>query len=228
MIQFNLLPDVKLHYIKAERQKRLVLSIATILSIASIAVLVILIMVVLVFQAKTISDLGKDIDAAAQSMREIEDIDKILTVQSQLASLPSLHDEKVVSTRTFTFVSEVTPTTVSISSITIDHAMQSIEISGAAPTLKDVNTFADSLKFTTYQKNNEESTAAAFTNVVLSSITRQEDGAKYTFTMNYDPAIYDSAAEINLTVPNIISNQLGAQRPQALFQPETDPEVGME
>lgn len=218
MIQFNLLPDVKLHYIKAERQKKLVISIATIAIVTSIALLVILILIVNVMQAKNIADLGNDIENAAQELREIEDIDRVLTVQSQLKALPELHDRKVVSTRTFDYIAQITPSTVSISSIIINYEAQSIEISGIAPSLKDVNSFADSLKFTTYKTSEEGESAAAFANIVLSDISRDEEEAEYTLLLNYDPAIFSSASNVTLTVPSIISNQPGVERPEPLFQ----------
>ncbi|HEY1063867.1 MAG TPA: hypothetical protein VGE30_01055, partial [Candidatus Saccharimonadales bacterium] len=111
MIQFNLLPDVKLEYMKAERTKRMVIAISTVVTIVSIAILVVLLLVVLVFQKKYMSDLSSDITGYSNDLKATPDLDKILTVQNQLDSLTGLHEKKPDTTRVFTYIEEVTPPT---------------------------------------------------------------------------------------------------------------------
>jgi hypothetical protein len=53
MIQFNLLPDIKMQYIKARRQQHLVILVSMIAIIASLAVLVLLIVTTDVVQKAT-------------------------------------------------------------------------------------------------------------------------------------------------------------------------------
>ena len=50
MIQFNLLPDVKLAYIRAERQKRIIAVASTVAIIASLVVLAFLVTTVKLIQ----------------------------------------------------------------------------------------------------------------------------------------------------------------------------------
>jgi len=101
MIQFNLLPDIKQQYIKAERQKHLIVFISTVASIAAIALLVVLILIVDVWQKKSISDLNGDIKNNTSQLSSTQDLNKILTVQNQLNSLGPLHDKKAVAGRLF-------------------------------------------------------------------------------------------------------------------------------
>ena len=61
MLQFNLLPDVKKEYIKAKRQKRLIVSISTISAAVSIGIVVVLLSIVQFVQKKNINDLTNDI-----------------------------------------------------------------------------------------------------------------------------------------------------------------------
>src|SRR5687768_790771 len=99
MIQFNLLPDIKIQYLKAKRQKHMVMLGAVAAIIVSLAVFIVLITVVYGLQKKNLSDLNTDIKTASEELRDTKDLTKILTVQNQLKALPALHDQKVVSTR---------------------------------------------------------------------------------------------------------------------------------
>jgi Tfp pilus assembly protein PilN len=228
MIQFNLLPDVKLHYIKAERQKRLVIAISTIVIISCLVLLVLLVLIVNVAQRKHINALGDDMTTAVSELREIQDLDKILTVQSQLNSIDGLHDQKVVTSRLAGFISGFTPNDVTISSFKIDYTANTIEIAGSAPTLQAVNRFADSLKYTTYIQDGANKDArelpAVFANVVLTTVTRQKENASYVFNMSFDPKIFSGDSKIQLRVLNNNS----AERPQPLFQVATEEQAAAE
>ncbi|MGF7229200.1 MAG: hypothetical protein ACQR33_04410, partial [Candidatus Saccharibacteria bacterium] len=97
MIQFNLLPDIKQQFLKAQRQKHLVVFIATIASVATVALFVVMLLIAQVWQKKSISDLNSDIKKYSNQLSGTSDINKILTVQNQLKSLTALHDKKAVA-----------------------------------------------------------------------------------------------------------------------------------
>jgi hypothetical protein len=61
MIQFNLLPDVKQAFIKAQRLKRMVIVISVIVASASIFITLVLFMVVNVYQKVQIDKLSEQI-----------------------------------------------------------------------------------------------------------------------------------------------------------------------
>lgn len=219
MVQFNLLPDVKIQYLKAKRQEHLVILISTIATIAGIMLVVLLLSTVYVVQKKNLSDLNRDIKTNSDQLKSTQSLNKILTVQNQLKSLPALHDKKPVATRMATFLSQITPSAVSISKLTIDYSLHTIIINGNTDTLDTVNTFADTLKFTTYTvKKSGVSGQHAFSKVVLTNFSRDKKGATYTLTTSFDPVIFSEASDVSLTVPNIISTRSAVEQPTALFQ----------
>src|SRR6056297_437977 len=143
MIQFNLLPDVKKEYIKARRTKRLIMTSSLVASAASIGVVFLLFLTVQVAQKGNISDLTDDIQSELNSLQSTEDLDQMLTVQNQLNTLPGLHQQKPETSRLFGYLTQVTPEDVTISTLSLDMAANSMKITGRADSLATVNEFAD-------------------------------------------------------------------------------------
>ena len=216
MIQFNLLPDIKLQYIKARRQKRLVVLSSTIASIAVVTIFVFLIVVVDVLQKKNLNDLNRDISNNSKQLEGTANLNQILTVQNQLNSLTSLHDQKPVSSRLFTFLPLVTPSQITISRLNADFTQNTLTISGDADSIYTINKYVDTLKFTTYQVSGSSTSKNAFTNVVLSSFGRDNTKATYTITLDFDPTIFSERSDVKLTVPQIITTRSVLDLP--LFQ----------
>ena len=156
MIQLNLLPDVKLEYLKTERTKRKIILISSSFAGAALVILAMLFVVVSVLQKQHLSSLNKDIKTYSQKLSDTTDLNKILTIQNQLESLPGMHDQKVVASRLFSYMSQVTPNQASIASLKIDFATSTISFNGAADSLETVNKFTDTLKFTDYKTADEK------------------------------------------------------------------------
>lgn len=225
MIQFNLLPDVKLEYIKAEREKKLVISVSLIVSAVSIAVLVLLISAG-ALQKKHLSDLSKDIKTEASNLQNKPDINTILTVQNQLESLTTLHNTKPAASRLFSYLNNVTPSNVTINSLAIDFNQYTITISGTSDSISSVNKYVDTLKLTTYTTSDSSAAKPAFSNVVLSSFgvssvsKDASQAANFSISLSYDKNIFDITQTINLSVPNITTHaQL--QTPTDLFKAQS-------
>ncbi len=226
MIQLNLLPDVKLEFIKTQRTQRLAFSIAFIASAAAIALLVLL-LILTGLQKKHLSDLNQDITAQTNKLKQTAQIDKILTVQNQLESLTALHSQKPATSRLFSYLNQVTPAQVDINNLTADFTTQTVTITGTADALSSVNKYVDTLKFTTYTTKDVSTAKPAFSNVVLTSFglagastngtQSNAHPASYTITLNYDPAIFDITQEVALSVPNLISTRSETQ-PTDLFK----------
>lgn len=213
MIQFNLLPDVKLEYLKARRTKQLVFVVAFILSAAALAVLILVFVTVKIVQQKSLSDADEDITKYSNQLKAIPDIDKILTVQNQLNTLTVLHDDKAVSSRTFSFIRQLTPSTVTLSTLTIDYTANTVTLGGSASALDQVNVYIDTLKQTTFSDSKTKTEVKAFSDVVLSQFGRGDKGATFSLTFIFKPEIFDSADNISLAVPNIVTSP-----EQLLFQ----------
>lgn len=225
MIQFNLLPDVKLEHIKAMRRKRVVTVVASSLMAASLTLMVLLFMVVNVVQKKHINNLTADINKSVKNLQGTEDLNKILTIQNQLTKLPELHNQKPVASRLFAYITSITPIEVSVSKFDIDFTAMTITMSGSANNLTSVNKFVDTLKFTNYNLLDEQgqpvagqAETRAFSKVVLSSFGRTEADASYTVNFSYDPVIFDSSKTVKLAVPNTITTRSETEKP--LFQGE--------
>lgn len=218
MIQFNLLPDVKLEYVKAQRTKRLVMSFAVIATVSSFVLFLLLFIAVHGVQKKGMGDLDSDIKKYSNELKAIPDLDKILTIQNQVGSLDGLHDNKVVASRIFGLVQQTTPADVTISDYGIDFTADTMTISGGAPSLDKVNTYVDTLKFATFTKDGA-SDAKAFSNVVLSQFGRSDVGTTYSVTLSYDPALFSSEQEIRLVIPRgTVTTRSVVEQPAALFQ----------
>jgi len=217
MIQFNLLPDVKLEYVKAQRTKHTVITSALMAAGSAFVIFLLLFLVVNVVQSKSIRDLDSDITTYSNKLKNTPDLAKILTIQSQLAALPGLHSEKPAASRTFQFLQQLTPVDVTISELTIDYTANTISINGQSKSLDKVNTLVDTLKFTTYTEGstNDEK---AFSDVVLSEFTKTATTTTYGVTASFKPVIFDNAVSPRLIVPQLKSTRSVIEQPTELFK----------
>lgn len=223
MIQFNLLPEIKQHYIKANRVKHLVLLGSAVVGGIALSILAILFLVVGVLQKQHLDDLSKDIKTYSTQLQKTSDLNKILTIQNQLKSLPDLHSKKVVASRLFNYLSQLTPIQATIATINIDFATNTITLGGSADSLGTVNKFVDTLKFTTYKVKDTNTTPPAFSKVVLTSFGRTDTSASYQISTFFDPVIFDGASDVTLAVPHIISTRSETEKPTELFKPTDNP-----
>lgn len=227
MIQFNLLPDIKLEYIRAKRAKRTVLLVASIVSGIAVAVFVFLFLTVNVFQKQHIEDLTADIEEQVAVLDDTPNLDEILTIQNQLNSLTPLHEEKPVATRLATYLPQLVPQMASISELNINFSESTMKFDGSADSLVTVNKFADTLKFTQYSLGEDK--VDAFSEVVMSDFSRSSEEVSYTITLKFDPNIFDSANEVTLTVPQIISTRSQTEKPsENLFKEQAAPQEGVQ
>jgi Tfp pilus assembly protein PilN len=219
MIQLNLLPDVKTKYIKAEASKKRIIFISILVSGISVGVILILGSYVYLGQKYQLSSLDKKIKTNSQKLKDINGLDKILTIQNQLNSLPSLHDQKPVTSRLFAYLPQITPNDVQISSLDLQYEDSTIQIVGVAKTLEAVNKFVDTLKFTEYNTDQNKTNKTAFSKVVLASFGVTDKEITYTIDMNFDTAIFSSdAKKVTFVIPKITSTRSQVEQPDALFK----------
>jgi len=155
-----------------------------------------------VVQKKSLSDLDADISKYSKQLKDTKDLDKILTVQNQLTTLTGLHNDKPVTSRLFTYVSELTPSQARLNLLTIDFASNTMTIGGEAPSLDTVSVYTDTLKGTTYSAKGITDSPNAFSDVVLTAFARTQAGATFTITCSFKPDIFDSQySNLKLKVP---------------------------
>jgi hypothetical protein len=228
MIQFNLLPDVKIEYIKAQKMRQTVLSVAIIGTIASMAIFTVS-LAANQFEHKHMKDLSRDITSETTQLKKVPQINNILTVQNQLGSLPALHDGKPAVSRLFDYLNQLTPEVISLSNYTSDFTAYTVTIIGTSDTLSSVNKYVDTLKFTTYTTDKNSTKTPAFSNVVLTSFglsTGTDPKVKtttssFTISLAYDPNIFDNKLKVTLNVPSLITTRSEVDKPKAgnaLFQ----------
>ncbi len=241
MIQFNLLPDVKLDYIKARRTKHTVVVLSSVISGSIFGLLVLMFMVVNVAQKQHLNSLNEDIATSKKTLQEVPELAKILTIQNQLNSLTGLHEQKPVVSRTFGYIQQITPAKASMATVTINFAEKTMKIEGAADSLATVNTFVDTLKFTTFTATPSAegsqpvaNNARAFSEVVLADFAVAAAGATqdpnrlatYNITLKYDPLIFSDANAVKLTVSSRVTTRSETEKPGAIFQTNSQTEAG--
>lgn len=169
MVQFNLLPDIKLEFVKARRMKYLMTMLSFVTGCASIAIFLFAFFFVNVVQKDTLRDIQKDIDKNRLDLRSIPNLSKILTVQNQLGALTALHESKPVSSRIFGYLSQLTPAQVNLDKLTVEFSEAGkMTIGGTAPNLDSVYVYTDTLKATRYRVTdyvNREKTSDICVNV---------------------------------------------------------------
>lgn len=224
MIQFNLLPDVKQQYIKAKRQKHTVIVVSLLMAASSLFIFTMLFLTVNIFQKAHLRNLDDDIQASTKTLNGVPDLNKVLTIQNQLSSLPGLHDKKPVTSRLFGYMSQITPANVTIGNLSLNYAEETITITGQADSLSTVNKFVDTIKFTSYKIGEEDQQEKPFSEVVLGTFARDETEATYTINFKFKAAIFDSSNDAKLVIPKIISTRSETEKPGDLFKELPKPE----
>ena len=221
MIQFNLLPDVKLEYVRVQRLKHTVISGAVLAASGAFAIFLLLFVTVNVVQRQALSAKSNDIKKYSAELKNTPDLNKILTIQNQLAALPGLHAQKPATSRLFSFIQQITPQNVLLTDFADDYVANTMVITGQTTSLDRVNTFVDTLKYTKYA-DKTTTDGKAFTSVVLSQFARSSTATNYTITATYVPALFDNASPaVALTVPFVISTQSVTDQPVTIFQKAT-------
>ena len=221
MVQFNLLPDVKIDYMKASRTKRIVILAAIGLSALALFIFILLFLIVNVFQKQYLNDLNSDIKSKTSQLQSVNDLDKVLTVQNQLSDLTKLHESKPEASRLYDYLIKLTPNDAKISSVTVDFTGNTMQLGGTATNIETVNKFVDTLKFTDYKQGTTQK--KAFSAVVLTSFSLGKgtgtvaEKSSYSIDLKFDPIIFDGTKSVELITPNIISTRSVTEKPSELF-----------
>lgn len=225
MIQFNLLPDVKVEYLKTKRLKRVITIVAVAVIAVCSVILISLFSIVLGVQPRMLSNLDKSIKGVANDIKSTQDINKVLTIQNQLTQIDALHDGKPRIERLFTYITQITPRNVSVESFDVDLLASKIEVKGQALSIEEMNKYIDTLKFTTINYgDNTTPEKKAFPKVVLNSYSINAKGAGFGVSLTYEPDIFKSdKTNLKLVVPKITSTRSETERPTDLFKTNLTP-----
>lgn len=233
MIQFNLLPDVKIEYMRTRRMKR-ILYVGAIMSVVISVLMIVLTFSMAAVQKNHVNNLDKDISSLETEINSIGDLNKILTVQNQLDTLPGLYDTRPAVDRLPVYINQVTPADADISRLNLDFSTLAIELEGVANNLETVNKFVDALKFTTYTVSVDDQEASeqeepAFSDVVLIDFGKdeQEGFSTFTITMMFNAVIFDDTQKVTLKVPSKVTTRSELEAPEeGLFTEQPEEEEG--
>lgn len=218
MTQFNLLPDIKMEYLRAERIRRIVISVSVILSVASL-LLVGFLFSLTRLQKISINSLATDISKQGGLMSNQTNLNDILTIQNQINTLTTLHQQEPAVANLAGYLNELIPVKANISSLTADFNANTIVLTGNADSLATINQLVDSLKFATYSVQGSAGTKNAFSSVVLSSFGITSQGASYTINFNFDPTLFNITDKVKLIVPSKVTTRSQLDQPTILFKP---------
>lgn len=220
MISLNLLPDVKLEYIRTQRTKARVISIAILVTIISIGLVVLV--AGWVYGAQTIQKnvLTGQIKDRNKELQALPDIDKYLTIQNQLSHLSQLHAGKNDFSRLLDFLPKLTPAdtrAVSLTSLDVKNGELGnvITMQGEAKDYTALNTFRDTLLNAqlVYTVEGVKQEEKLFETVVVSSSSLDSGtgGARvvsFTIDTTYNPtAFVVSTKSAAVQVPNISTTE---------------------
>lgn len=155
MIEINLIPDVKLELLKANRQRRTVISASVLLAVVSLGVVTLL-----AFYAYGVQSIAEgladgSIKSESEKLEKVEDLAKTLTIQKQLSTLSSQHDDKLVASRLFDILDTTIPTgdnVVAISQLALDREENMISLEVEAKNgYEALEVFKKTIQQTTFQ-----------------------------------------------------------------------------
>lgn len=134
MIEINLIPDVKQEMIRAQKMRNTAISLSIVVALAAGAV-VALLSILVGFQALRENLARAEIKKQFSTLQSTEDIEKALTIQSQLSAISAINDKKTVNSRLFDVVATINPPApndIKYSTIKLDPATKTLIIEGTA------------------------------------------------------------------------------------------------
>lgn len=231
MIEINLIPDVKLELIKAQKVRSTVITGAIIVGIASVSVVALLGAYVFGVQAVRNSyDDGK-IREGSEKLSSVKDLSKMLTIQNQLNQIQGLNDGKKIDSRIFDVLVAIIPpepNNIDFSDLTINASESTIVINGqASKSYAALETFKKTIsgaKIKYTDANNTKQEVPLVSEVSATDTSYGEDSSgqkvlKFKIKMKYDEALFSPLSK-NLRISiankgNVTDSYLGL--PKSLF-----------
>lgn len=221
MVQLNLLPDVKLQYIKAKHTKRFVVLVSSLVIVVSLSLLIIMLGFVYGVQKKHSNDLEHDIEKGIATIKSTPEIDKILTIQNQLQVVNTKHEEKPAAIRVLPYIAQMLPAGAKLTQLSTDFTGGTMNISGTTASINDTNKLVDTLKFAEYRTKkddpNQEQTGKAFSEVVVVSYGADKTTSTFSINMKFDPILFKNTETVELSVPSIVSTRSNTEKPNIEF-----------
>ncbi len=212
MIEINLIPDVKQEMIRAQKVRNTAIGFS-IMSAVVAGGLVTLLALLVGAQTLRESLSRSDINKQFAKLQGTEDIEKALTVQSQLTSISALNKKKTIDSRLFDIVAAINPPapdSIKYSSIRLDPTTKTLSIEGtAASGYSATDTFRKLILNTKVEGMGDGQTKSAplTDNVAISDASYGEgsDGTRvlsFTLSFVYPDGLFDNTLqEVRIVTP---------------------------
>ena len=240
MIEINLIPDVKQEFIHAQRLRAKVISGSILGMLAAVALIVIL---GALLGAEAVRNVVADssITSEYKKMQANADLKDVVTIQNQLANIPSLDQNKTMSSRLFDALSAINPqapNSVKMTNVVLDPTAKTISIEGTAA---NSYTATDALKKTilnatiSYTKASATSTTPLTSDVTLGETSYGEDSTgnkvlRFKMTFTYPDQLFSNqVTNVSVVTPTgtIDVTDSKTRVPDSLFtSPATDVQSG--
>ncbi len=208
MIQINLIPDVKQEFIRAQKMRNVVITGAILACGAAVAILVLL---TAVYSGERIREniaRGKIADRYKE-LKQIDNLDNVLTIQNQMSKISSIHAKKTIDSRLFDLLAAVNPPApndVKISTASIDPENKVLTIEGTATNaFAATETFRKTIlntKLETPGDSGQANKQVALTNEVLLGDTSFGEGAdggrvlRFSLKFTYPDGLFDNTMKL--------------------------------
>lgn len=232
MIQVNLIPDSKIDMIRSRMMRFRIISICIVTSIVSLSLVVLLAIYTYGGQALADTRLNDQIKSESEKINSVKDINKLLTIQNQLATIPKIEKTKNMNSRIFdlvTVIKKASGGVVSFSNIAVDTEKSNLQMSGQVPGYSSYEIFIKTLQ-NTYVQYTENKDSKDFkkkilaSNLIFSQITYGQSAfgvnvLTFNFSLTYakelfDPTVYNVSTTVDKS-GNVTDSYLGL--PTSLF-----------
>ncbi|MFZ1258030.1 MAG: hypothetical protein WAQ25_01010 [Candidatus Saccharimonas sp.] len=230
MIEINLIPDVKQEFIRAQQIRNAAIGISVIVGLAAVTVVVAL-GIFLGGQTLTENTVRANIKKDYHTLSSVADIDNILTIQNQLASISVIHDKKSIDSRIFdvlTAISPAAPNDIKISSLRLDPKMKTLMIEGSASNgYSATETFRKLILNTTVESGaGDKLVSIPLTDKVLMGETSYGEGAnggkvlRFSLSFVYPEGLFDNTRkDFRFVTPSDVTDVTDSRTrvPDSLF-----------
>lgn len=231
MIEVNLIPDVKLELLKVRRQRRMVTTGAIFTTLVAGGLVVLLSTYAFGVQAIAGTVVDGTIKTESKKLQSVEDLEKTLTIQTQLGSLKQLHDEKHISSRIFEIIATAVPSgenSILISRLSLDTDEKVVTIEGEAVNgYEALEVFKKTIEQTTfeYDVDGEPQTGVAIASRVSDGERRYGESTtgqrvlRFTLSFEYPEQLFERQSQngkiIGPNQQNVTDSARGV--PESLF-----------
>ncbi len=230
MIQVNLIPDIKRELLRAQQMRRTAISISIIVGVIAGGIVVAL-GVVLGVQLVHEGITRGNIDTEYKKLKNVDNIENVLTIQNQLSSIQKYQDSRTMDSRLFDVLGAINPASpndIKFSSVKLDPSTNTVSIQGSALNgYSATETFRKTILNTTIESGSgsDIKTVALTSEVAISetSYGQATDGShvlRFTLSFVYPDGLFDNSLKnIKVVTPTAKTDVTDSRTrvPESLF-----------